>query len=97
MVRKERLNSYDRVTSGLVERWLKEIRKRMPRGSSISATVQLKPKYGFSAAFRLFSEGEVLSSEARGKNAAEAVTEAGRALCEHLPLEKNQSEEKQAG
>lgn len=72
-------------TQGLVERWLAEIRRRMPAGSFLTATVQMKPKKGFLASFRVRTEEETLSSEARAESADEAVAQAGRGLCEHLP------------
>lgn len=72
-------------TQGIVERWLDEIRKRMPEGSFVTATVQMKPHRGFLASFRLRTDEETLSSEARADNPDEAVARAGRGLCEHLP------------
>jgi hypothetical protein len=70
---------------GIVERWLAEIRKRMPEGSFVTATVQMKPHRGFLASFRLRTDEETLSSEARADNPDEAVAQAGRGLCQHLP------------
>jgi len=95
MVRKKRTHSDDSVrpqslsrpadAHGLVEYWMDVIRKRMPSGSRLSATVQLKPKLGYLASFKLSLEGETLSSEARDENADEAVKKAGLGLCQHLP------------
>lgn len=95
MVRKKRTYSDDSVgppvpcgsanAQGLVEQWMNVIRKRMPLGSHLSATVQLKPQIGYLASFKLFSDGEILSSEARDKSADEAVNKAGIGLCQHLP------------
>jgi hypothetical protein len=72
-------------TQGVVERWLAEIRKRMPEGSFVTATVQMKPHRGFLASFRLRTDEETLSSEARADRPDEAVARAGQGLCEHLP------------
>ena len=93
MVRKERAEPHDyivpfseadRRSSAIVERWLHDIRSRIPEGAVLSATVRAKG--GFSAAFRLANEGEVISSEARGETVDEAVAKAGEGLCQHLPL-----------
>ena len=71
--------------SGAVEGWLAEIRRRVPEGSFVTATVQMKPAQGFLASFRLKTDEEMLSSEARAESADEAVARAGRGLCDHLP------------
>jgi hypothetical protein len=71
--------------SGLVERWLKKIRARIPAGAQLSATVRMKPGERYFASFRLLADGEVISSEARGDSPEEAVDEAGKGFCEHLP------------
>lgn len=71
--------------NGVVERWLAEIRKRAPEGSVVTATLQAKPQRGFLASFRLRTEEESLSSEARADNPDEAVAQAGKGLCQHLP------------
>ena len=70
--------------SGVVEAWLQKIRRRMPEGSLLSATIHLRPDSGYIASFRLVREGEVLSSEARAGSADEAVRQAGEGLCQHL-------------
>ena len=74
-----------KAEGGLVERWLKKIRARIPAGAMLSATVQVKPDHRYFASFRLLADGEVISSEARGDSPEEAVEEAGRGFCEHLP------------
>jgi hypothetical protein len=74
-----------KTDSGLVERWLKKIRSRVPAGAMLSATVQMKSDRRYFASFRLLADGEVISSEARGNSPEEAVDEAGRGFCEHLP------------
>ena len=56
----------------------------MPEGAFVTATVQMKPSRGFLASFRLKTDEETLSSEARADSADEAVTRAGQGLCEHL-------------
>ncbi|RZA07464.1 MAG: hypothetical protein EOP11_07625 [Proteobacteria bacterium] len=81
--------SQDLATStenqNLVERWLEEIRARIPEGASVTATLQNKPQRGFLASFRLCTEDEVLSSEARADTPDQAVAQAGEGLCQHLP------------
>lgn len=69
----------------IVDYWMEIIRKRMPEGAMLSATVQLKPADGYLASFRLLAEGESLSSEARAETVDEAVEKAGFGLCQHLP------------
>jgi hypothetical protein len=73
------------ATQTLVEKWISEIRARMPAGSEVTATLQAKAKLGFSACFRLRTEDEILTSEARSEDPDEAVAQAGKGLCEHLP------------
>lgn len=72
--------------SEVVERWLQNIRSLLPPGADLSATVRSRPQIGFFASFRLSSEGEVTSSEARADTLEEAVEKAGRGLCRHLPF-----------
>jgi hypothetical protein len=97
VVGEERIRSDDHIVSfrGLeeghvdagcvVERWLRDIRARIPAGAVLSATVRFKPRAGFFASFRLTNEGEAVSSEARADTVEEAVEKAGRGLCQHLP------------
>jgi len=58
----------------------------MPSGATVSATVQSKNPGSYLASFKLFSEGELLSCEARAENPEEAVAKAGEGLCQHLPF-----------
>lgn len=81
------------ATSGAVEKWLQDIRARIPAGAVLSATVRSKPRRGFFATFRLLNEGEVISSEARADTVEEAVRKAGMGLCQHLPAKDFDDEE----
>jgi hypothetical protein len=76
----------DTSAHALVHQWLRLIRRRIPVGATVSATVQSRPLGGYLASFKLFSEEELLSSEARAENPEEAVAKAGEGLCQHLPL-----------
>ena len=92
MTAENSIYTHSAQTQGLVERWLAEIRRRMPAGSFLTATVQMKPKKGFLASFRVRTEDETLSSEARAESADEAVIQAGKGLCEHLPPAETEAE-----
>lgn len=110
MVREEKIHSDDHIvtfrgldtqahvtSSGVVEKWLQSIRARIPAGTVLSATVRSKPRSGFFASFRLTSEGEVISSEARADTVEEAVEKAGSGLCQHLPFIAGEDEFHLAG
>lgn len=95
MVREERAHQDDHLIlhgdedakgAGLVEKWLQDLRGRIPEGAVLSATVRMRPHQGYFASFRLLSEGETISSEARAESAEAAVEEAGRGLSQHLPF-----------
>lgn len=98
MVREERIDSDDHLvtfrgiegeaagSAGVVEKWLQNIRSRIPVEAVLSATVRFKPRGGFFASFRLTSDGEAISSEARADTMEEAVEKAGLGLCQHLPF-----------
>lgn len=104
MVREERIQSDDHIvsfrglddeaaaSSGAVEKWLQNIRARIPAGAVLSATVRYKPRSGYFASFRLTNEGEVISSEARAESVEEAVEKAGLGLCQHLPFAGTEEE-----
>jgi hypothetical protein len=90
MVREERSPQNDRLSPeggpppGALERWISMIQKEMPPEATLWAGLQLRPKRGFIATFKIRLDGECLSSEAKAESAAEAFERAGEGLWRHL-------------